>query len=144
MSTGINILTCLARFAPFCCFWQHFMPEMRKSKARIRESYLSLSALTLQHFYFWDSTAISTSIYDSNSYPQIRSIMRFRPQNISWGLQIISIISIPWNVLNCVSELELNGTVVSSELLTASAKSVLRPAVCGRAAAIITSHHDHW
>ena len=71
------------------------MPEMRKSKAWITES-------CLQRFYSWNSATISSSIYDSNRYPQIRSIKGNRPQNISRGLQIILIISMPWPQLEWI------------------------------------------
>ena len=82
-------------FAPFLLVLQRFMPEIRKSKAWITES-------CLQRFYSWNSATISSSIYDSNRYPQIRSIKGNQPQNISRRLQIILIISIPWPQLKWI------------------------------------------
>ena len=90
-----NIVTVNGKssFAPFA---RCFMPEMRKSKAWI------IAESCLQRFYSWNSTTISSSIYDSNSYPQIRSIKGIRPQSISRGLQIILIISMPWPQLEWI------------------------------------------
>jgi hypothetical protein len=81
---------------PFCTsgFLLHFATfhaasVMRKSEEQITE-------YCLQHIYSWNSITISSLINDSNCHPQICSIKGNQIQHVSWGLQIVLIILIPW------------------------------------------------
>jgi hypothetical protein len=77
---------------PFCSFLLLFATfhawDVQIQSTNLRE--LSAALLLLGQYY------ISSSIYDSDLLSQIRSITGNQPQNISCGLQIISIISSPW------------------------------------------------
>ncbi len=69
---------------------------------KMRKSDVQLTGCLLQRFNSWNSTTTSSSCYRKNSYPQIRLTKEDSPQNISWGLQIVSIISIPWPQLRWI------------------------------------------
>jgi hypothetical protein len=68
---------------------------------KTRKSEVQLTGCSLQHFYSWNSTTTSFSCCRKNHNPQIHS-MKDSPQNISRGLQIISIILIPWPQLRWI------------------------------------------
>jgi hypothetical protein len=76
---------------PFCSF----LGLLHLFRDKIRKSEAQLTWCFLQTFYSWNSTTTSSSCCRKNSNPQIRSTKEDSPQNISYGLQIILIISIP-------------------------------------------------
>ncbi len=84
-------------FCSFLGLLHLFMHKMCKSETQ-------LTCCSLQHFYSWNSTTTWSSCYsDRKNYnPQIHSTKEGSSQNISWGLQIISIILISWTQLRLI------------------------------------------
>jgi hypothetical protein len=85
----------------FCSFLGLLAP-VHAQDAQIIFSEEQVKGCFLQHFCSWNSTTISSSCYRNNCNALIRTMKEDCPQNNSWALQIISIISIPWPQLKWI------------------------------------------